>query len=170
MEWGPKCLPSPLLELEQGACSFKYLHNYRTHGTTIIFTNFYPFISKLEPNCQYSCSSSCSEIFAQIFAPPQNLCRPLKTFACDFLRSSYQRQLPSSRSCLQAIPPLLLSLLQTFSSVFTHILIALSWSVACGPGGSPDHLPVGSSLPTIVLTHTVLHCHLHTHSPTLSCL
>ena len=48
-------------------------------------------ISRLEPNCQYSCSSCCcssssSKIVAKYLPPPQNLCRPLKTFACVSLR------------------------------------------------------------------------------------
>ena len=37
-------------------------------------------------NCKNSCSSSSSEIVAKSSQPPQNLCRPLKTFACVSLR------------------------------------------------------------------------------------
>ena len=45
---------------------------------------FLLYIINLEPNCQYSCSSSCSssEIVAKYSQPPQNICRPLKAFAC----------------------------------------------------------------------------------------
>ena len=47
-------------------------------------------IRNLEPNWQYSscsCSSSSySEIVTKSLPPPQNLCRPLKTFACVSLR------------------------------------------------------------------------------------
>ena len=45
----------------------------------------YCSIRNLEPNCQYSSCSSCSsysEIVAKSLQPPQNLCRPLKTFTC----------------------------------------------------------------------------------------
>ena len=40
-------------------------------------------IRNLEPNCQ---SSTYSEIVAKSSQPLQNLCRPLKTFACVSLR------------------------------------------------------------------------------------
>ena len=52
-------------------------------------SQYHSHISRLEPNCWYSYfSSSCSlsEIVAKSLPPPQNLCRPLKTFACGSLR------------------------------------------------------------------------------------
>ena len=45
-------------------------------------------IRNLEPNCQSCsfCSCSCSKIVTKSLHLPQNLCRPLKTFACVSLR------------------------------------------------------------------------------------
>ena len=43
-------------------------------------------IRNLEPNCQYSSSSYSITIVAKSLQPPQNLYRPLKTFACVYLR------------------------------------------------------------------------------------
>ena len=55
------------------------------------WSSVYPLlwnIRNLEPNCQYSSwsSSSYSKIVTKSLPPPQNLCRPLKTFACVSLR------------------------------------------------------------------------------------